>query len=357
MDKNSKPPVNMIVKRHGNHASVSGYDRISDYIPSCVFRKPRELTLAQRSLTRVLRRWSGGKGSQWYGRQDFLSEMAVAKQWLKRSGQIFHFVYGENSYRYTGQLKRLRANHIVATYHAPPKRFREVVSDRRHMQYLDAAIIVSRVLHDCLAEEIGPERVHFIPHGVDTDFFVPSLHAAGHSAFKCLFVGTHLRDFELLAEVARHFHQSGDDLTLEVISHKGASRFFAGLENVTLRYRISDEALRSAYQEADLLVMPMKDATANNSLLEAMACGLPMVVTDLPGVRDYVDKRCASLIESGNARAFVEAVKGLRKNGAIREAHAIQARKQAVHFSFEKVSAMTEAMYRSVAASEPAGSR
>lgn len=41
------------------------------------------------------------------------------------------------------------------------------------------------------------------------------------------------------------------------------------------------------YQESDLLVV-LLDSTANNSLLEAMACGMPMVTTDLQGVRDYV---------------------------------------------------------------------
>ena len=41
------------------------------------------------------------------------------------------------------------------------------------------------------------------------------------------------------------------------------------------------------YQGADLLLLPLIDATANNTLLEGLACGLPVLASDLTGVRDY----------------------------------------------------------------------
>ena len=44
---------------------------------------------------------------------------------------------------------------------------------------------------------------------------------------------------------------------------------------------LSDEQLLALYQSADIGVMPVIDCTANNGLLEMMATGLPVVMTDI----------------------------------------------------------------------------
>lgn len=358
MEPTSKIKVNMIVRRHGNHASVSGYDRIADYIDCRLFKRSRTLTLPQRIMTRALSRWASGKGSQWYGREDFVSETAVMRQWYADTNQIFHFVYGENSFRYTGLLNRgSRNNAIVCTYHAPPERFQEVVQDRRHMADLDAALVVSRVLGDYLKSELGDKKVHFIPHGVDTEFFVPAPLLRASDQFKCLFVGSHLRDFELLASVAEHFIGVDERIKFDVITLRRDFHYFDGLTNVTTRTGISDEELRHAYQAADLLLMPLKDATANNSLLEAMACGLPIVVTELPGVRDYVNDASACFVRRGDCRDLIQTILRLRDDPQLRDQLGVNARTESLNFSFEEVSAQTFAFYEQVLANKQKGAR
>lgn len=350
------PPVNMILQRHGNHASLSGYDRICDFIPARLFRRSKQLTIPQRAVARLLRRWDRQSGSQWYGRSGLVTELRAGLQWLRSSGQIFHFVYAENSYRYIAKLKRFRDNYIVCTYHTPPKRFSEVVKDRDHLQAIDAVIVLSSVSFDLFADLLGPERVHLIPHGVDTDFFTPpSLPRLDGSEFRCLFVGSHLRDFELLARVAAFFEESDPSVTFEIITLKRDFHYFEGLSNVTLRYRISDEELRAAYQKADVLVMPLKDTTANNTLVEAMACGLPIITSDLPGARDYAGEASARFLPVGDCMAVARCILQLRSDPQARADMAEHARTQALQYSFQKVSRMTEDLYLSLV--EPAPSR
>jgi glycosyltransferase involved in cell wall biosynthesis len=50
---------------------------------------------------------------------------------------------------------------------------------------------------------------------------------------------------------------------------------------------LTDEALRSLYQSSTLMFMPMEDSGANTAIVEALACGLPIVTTDVGGIRNY----------------------------------------------------------------------
>jgi glycosyltransferase involved in cell wall biosynthesis len=47
--------------------------------------------------------------------------------------------------------------------------------------------------------------------------------------------------------------------------------------------------LLSLYNDSRLLFLPLIDATANNSLLEAAACGVPIITSNLPSVKEYTD--------------------------------------------------------------------
>jgi glycosyltransferase involved in cell wall biosynthesis len=64
----------------------------------------------------------------------------------------------------------------------------------------------------------------------------------------------------------------------------GLSRF----DNVHTHRGIDDDTLAELYRNADVLLLPLTDSTANNALLEGMASGLPLVATDLPAVRAYL---------------------------------------------------------------------
>ncbi len=339
----------VVTLRMQNHASASGYDRLQDYIDAYRIQPPDRLSIPQRALAKALSPMTAHSGSRWYHRNNLISELHAASKWVQGDGQVFHFLYGENSFRYLGILKQLgRKNSIVCTYHTPPEKFSQVVKNRKHLARVDAAIVVSTMQMEFLSEIIGPERVFFVRHGINVDYFKPlEKMPVEREELQCLFVGTHLRDFETLSQTAK-FVSSNKRLRFTVVTRSDNASYFSRLDNVQFLSGVDDDELLQLYQYSDLLVFPLLDCTANNSLLEAMACGLPILTTDLQGVRDYVSEESAILTPKGDSRELADALLALecdrdrlRKMGRASRANAMELR-------WETIAARTNQIYMSV---------
>jgi glycosyltransferase involved in cell wall biosynthesis len=74
-------------------------------------------------------------------------------------------------------------------------------------------------------------------------------------------------------------------------------------EQAKLVSGLSDEKLLREYATADALLLPLSDATANNAILEAMACGLPVFSVDVGGVSEMT-ATAACLVAPGDSEAL-----------------------------------------------------
>ena len=74
--------------------------------------------------------------------------------------------------------------------------------------------------------------------------------------------------------------------------------------------RVSDEKLSEYYQSANVFVLPSIDKSEAYGmvLLEAMAHGLPVIASNLPGVRGLVEKDRGLLVEPGNIEKLSQAL-------------------------------------------------
>ena len=119
-------------------------------------------------------------------------------------------------------------------------------------------------------------------------------------------MGEHRRDFGVLFEVVARCRELDPALVLEVISTTEHADALSRLPNVIARSGVSGDELVRSYRNADVLLLPLLSATANNALLEGMSCGLPVIATDVGGVREYVDEDCAVLVEPGDSGGWSE---------------------------------------------------
>ena len=83
---------------------------------------------------------------------------------------------------------------------------------------------------------------------------------------------------------------------------------------------LKGEELASAYASADVFVFPSTTDTFGNVILEAQACGLPVVVSDSGGPKELVDDQANGLItKSHDVEAFADAIRTLVADRAMRE--------------------------------------
>ena len=293
--------VNFVSRRIEHHSRYSGYQRLMEFIPNS---RTVDSTILPRLFQLVDNRvfhsviWRVA-GVRYYSPQAFLAEVAAIRLAQRTSGQIFHFVWGDDMYRFAGVLKRLLCAdaRLICTFHQPPSYLLRFIRSLRHLEYLDAVVIVGHNQYGVVSNYVDGEKIFFVPHGVDTDFFHPHEgNKPGEDNFVCITVGQWLRDFDTLRRVIRIVNMERIAMQFVVVTQPGNFHFFQDCIGVECKSGIDDFSLRGLYERADVLLLPFLDCTANNSLLEGMACGLPVVVTDVGGSRDYVDDSCACLL-------------------------------------------------------------
>jgi glycosyltransferase involved in cell wall biosynthesis len=113
---------------------------------------------------------------------------------------------------------------------------------------------------------------------------------------------------------------------------------------------VGDRRLRAAYTRARAAVLPLLEATANNSVLEAMACGAPLVATDVGAIREYTGDRGALLVPPEDPSALAEALSALLDDDALAERTAAAARERALAYDYAAVARAIERVYAQVAA-------
>lgn len=120
------------------------------------------------------------------------------------------------------------------------------------------------------------------------------------------------------------------------------------LKNVTLTGFVPNAELPRYQAAADVLIMPYAQQVAGSSggdiapylnpmkMFEYLACGRPIVSSDLPILGEVLNEKNAVILPSNNAAAWAEALRALQKSASQRGALAKAAKATAKQYTWEK---------------------
>ncbi len=264
------------------------------------------------------------------------------------AGMVAHF-------RRRGLIKRLVMTlHMDAAAGGVKGRYFDLhraIAQPRILKTADALLVSSLdyARHSSFARVA--DRCIELPFGVDEKIFRPRVldsRLRGNDK-TILFVGgmDRAHAFKGVEILLRAMATLPRDVTLTLVgdgdlrpSYEKLVRELGITDRVKFLGRVSDDDLPGIYQSADVFVFPSTSGAEAFGLvaLEAQACGVPVVASDLPGVRTVVaNGETGFLVPPRDVDALAERLKYLIDHPEVREAMGKRARERVLEkFTWEK---------------------
>jgi len=344
--------VRAFYTRYPHWGAYSGFRQMCPYLSpaavdislQAVSDSDEDWPLPENPLNRHLRRYVNGQGMAWYKLSDLAAEIAATPAAITNAVDIIHFFDGEHTGQYLpGWIKRWRRSRVktIGTFHQPPEVLPNVVNPNI-VRALDRVTLVSPSQMPYFRAFLPAERVQTILYGIDAEFFRPAESRKTDGIFRCITVGHWMRDWRAMRAVVEAFRPR-QHVEFHIVTDRTTG--LEGLPNVRRHENVDDESLRGLYQQADVLFLPLENATANNSLLEGIACGLPVVSTRIESVQAYVDETVAELVAGNEPEALAAAICRLHDDPDRRARMGAAARARAEALAWSRIAVQWENAY------------
>ena len=181
---------------------------------------------------------------------------------------------------------------------------------------------------------VDPEKIHIIHCGADTELFLPRTAQRTHGRFSIVCTGSFIevKGHRYLLEACRVLKERDLDFCCHLIGD-GPERCrlveqiaAAGLErHIILEGTLPRPAVVELMRGADVVVQPSVPTRRGAregipvSLMEGMACGLPVVASRISGIPELVEDGCSGLlIPPRDAQALAQALARLLEDPRLR---------------------------------------
>jgi glycosyltransferase involved in cell wall biosynthesis len=186
--------------------------------------------------------------------------------------------------------------------------------------------------------------------GVDTSFFVPDCYKLPNSRPRVLFVGS-LRPFkgpQVVVSAAERFPQAdfvivGDGVMAEQLRQQ-AQR----LANLRFAGALSRSAVRDEYRRADIFLFPSRWEGSPKVILEAAACGVPVIARHDYEPETVLNGQTGYLIS--NEDELFSRLDHLLQNAVVREAMGRAGRMHILNFDWDCITRQWEEIFINLAA-------
>lgn len=265
------------------------------------------------------------------------------------------------------------AKNAIAQHPEEREPLRRLQTEAEVLRESDVIVAESPASQYHLMQDYGVEaaRIQVIPCGVDVHLFRLQSRQIARTALALplsspllLFVGRlqALKGIDVLLRAAQLVCQRYENIQILIIGGAGEAqqgpegverrRLQALGEQLNLGKRLQfieaqpQATLAQYYAAADVLVMPSYYESFGLVVLEAMACGLPVIASQVGGLASTVlHEQTGLLVPAGNWQAFAQAILRLLAAPHLREAYGEAGRERAQTFSWSRIVERTIQLY------------
>ena len=208
-------------------------------------------------------------------------------------------------------------------------------------------------LADALQNRFAIEKIRIIPNVVDTTIFYP---AQNKNATKTRFIHISNMNFQKNTEAileALHLLKTNETFEMYLFGTdntriKNLINDYALQDHVFIRGEVAQPELADAIRQSDALVLYSRFETFGCVIIEANACGIPVIVSDIEVFHELVEEGVNGMFaETENPKALAQKLKQfiLQKNTFDKMAIADAA---AQKYNFKKVGQQFLDLYKSI---------
>ena len=229
--------------------------------------------------------------------------------------------------------------HDTILVHYPPPRpgasLYLSVMMRRTLRKSVRVLTVSEAAKQSIVEDFGPDpaKIAVTPNGIDAIFFEDGPRAKGRYF---LYVGND-KVHKNVPRLLEAFAQIRD---AQLVLAGAPFEQYRGVPGVVTAGFVSIEELAALYRGAIALVIPSLEEGFGLPAAEAMACGAPVIASDIPSLRE-VTGGAAFHVDPRSVDAIAHAMRNVTGE------HVDRARERARLFTWRRCAELTRAVYRS----------
>jgi glycosyltransferase involved in cell wall biosynthesis len=197
----------------------------------------------------------------------------------------------------------------------PPGLHRRIIRVKEEeIALADHILTVSELARQTYLEAGVPaEKVHAVPLGADLSLFrLNGPEDAPREGFTFLFAGAsiHRKGFDLLLEAFARVAAEIPDARLRVVGPRGdAAHLLDGFSGLPIEVPgpTDQRGLAAEFRRADCLVLPSRNDSYAMVVTEALAAGLPAIVSEMVGAKDLIrEGRNGWIVPAGDAAPLAE---------------------------------------------------
>lgn len=206
-------------------------------------------------------------------------------------------------------------------------------------------------------------NVDIIPNGVDTKLFHPKEKKQSREVLRIICVARLIerKGQHYLIKAVKRLSDEGTKVFIELVGTGDAEKYYKKLvkslgimDLVKFSGYVNRESITENYASADVFVLPSFNEGMSLSTLEAMASGLPVVVTKTGGTNSMVEEGINGLVfKQGDINELTNHLRLLHNDKSLMNKMGKASRNKSREFSWEKASLSYQKLFSTIISQRP----